>query len=197
MQMKCRNPYLAAILSSITFGLYNIYWVNVTKKEINKLGGKIPSIILYLIPQPFVYPILNFFNIAHGHYLILDVFILIFPMFFWYKYISNYTIYILGNNSKINKFKWFILTWSLPLTISILTPIFLTAVLLSIFNIKYVLIELLDYLKYLMPDTEVSYLNVFTFLITEWLLFSLIFFILFVPQIIIQHYLNKFKKGIN
>lgn len=48
--MKKRNPLAVILLTFITFGLYGIYWLVVTKGEMNQRGAKIPTAILIIIP---------------------------------------------------------------------------------------------------------------------------------------------------
>jgi len=43
------------VLYLVTFGIYSIYWFYKTKEELNKLGGKIPTFILYFIPIANLY----------------------------------------------------------------------------------------------------------------------------------------------
>lgn len=48
--MKNRNPIAVALLPFITFGIYSLYWEVKTKGEMNKLGAKIPTAWLIIIP---------------------------------------------------------------------------------------------------------------------------------------------------
>jgi uncharacterized membrane protein HdeD (DUF308 family) len=48
--MKKRNPYFVAIMSLITLGIYQIYWLVVTKNEMVRRGAKIPTIFLVFAP---------------------------------------------------------------------------------------------------------------------------------------------------
>ena len=48
--MKQRNPIAVFILSFVTFGIYGLYWLVTTKVEMNKLGAKIPTAWLIIIP---------------------------------------------------------------------------------------------------------------------------------------------------
>lgn len=48
--MKNRSPVAVLLLPFITFGIYSIYWVVSTKIEMNKLGAKIPTAWLIVIP---------------------------------------------------------------------------------------------------------------------------------------------------
>ena len=52
------------LLSLFTFGIYQIYWNVVTKRELNKAGGDIPNAFLMILP------IINFY--------------------FWYMYACSY-----------------------------------------------------------------------------------------------------------
>ena len=46
MPPKERNILLIYILGFVTFGLYILYWLYETKKELEELGADIPSFIL-------------------------------------------------------------------------------------------------------------------------------------------------------
>jgi hypothetical protein len=48
--MKNRNPLLVFLFGLITCGLYSWYWAVKTKGEMNKLGEKIPTAWIWLIP---------------------------------------------------------------------------------------------------------------------------------------------------
>lgn len=50
-----RNPWLVLILSFLTLGIYAIYWLVKTKKEINDLGAKIPTCWWLVIPILNIY----------------------------------------------------------------------------------------------------------------------------------------------
>jgi len=54
--MQKRNPLVVAGLSIITLGIYDLYWLAVTKNELNKqnTGDKVPSIWLLLAPIPLL-----------------------------------------------------------------------------------------------------------------------------------------------
>ena len=57
--MKKRNPLAVFFLSIVTFGIYDLYWLAVTKNELNqKTSTKIPSI--WLLAAPFVLIIVLF-----------------------------------------------------------------------------------------------------------------------------------------
>lgn len=48
--MKNRNPLMVFLLSILTCGIYSLYWLVKTKDEMNKLGEKIPTVWIWLIP---------------------------------------------------------------------------------------------------------------------------------------------------
>lgn len=48
--MKKRSPIAVLLLPFVTFGIYSIYWEVSTKIEMNKLGAKIPTAWLIIIP---------------------------------------------------------------------------------------------------------------------------------------------------
>jgi hypothetical protein len=48
--MKKRSPAVVFILGFITFGIYPLYWYVDTRAELNKLGAKIPTAWIILIP---------------------------------------------------------------------------------------------------------------------------------------------------
>jgi hypothetical protein len=45
-----RNILLVYILGFVTLGIYFLYWLYKTEKELNELGANIPSFILALLP---------------------------------------------------------------------------------------------------------------------------------------------------
>ena len=53
--MKRRNPLAVFFLSIITFGIYGIVWYVKTKNEMNRLGAKIPTAWLIIIPLVSIY----------------------------------------------------------------------------------------------------------------------------------------------
>jgi len=53
--IKERNPIMVIILMMCTFGIYGIYWIFVTSKELQELGAELPSIILVFIPIANIY----------------------------------------------------------------------------------------------------------------------------------------------
>ncbi len=48
--MKHRSPIAVLLLPFITFGIYSLYWAVSTKGEMNKLGAKIPTAWLIIVP---------------------------------------------------------------------------------------------------------------------------------------------------
>lgn len=48
--MKNRNPLVVFLFSILTCGLYSWYWIVKTKGEMNKIGEKIPTAWIWLIP---------------------------------------------------------------------------------------------------------------------------------------------------
>ncbi|MFW6046222.1 MAG: DUF4234 domain-containing protein [Candidatus Woesearchaeota archaeon] len=77
--VKNRNILLVYIYSIITFGIYGIYWFVSTKNEMNKLGAKIPTAWLLIVP------IVNFY---------------------WaYKYCEGYSKHVRKDNNAI---LWFV-----------------------------------------------------------------------------------------
>jgi len=48
--MKRRSPFAVFFLPWFTFGIYSIYWLVQTKVNINKLGGRIPTAWLVIVP---------------------------------------------------------------------------------------------------------------------------------------------------
>lgn len=53
--VKHRNILLVYIYSIITLGIYAIYWMILTKDDINSLGAKIPTGWLLIIPIANLY----------------------------------------------------------------------------------------------------------------------------------------------
>lgn len=53
--MTKRSPLMVVILSIITLGIYMLYWVVVTKREMNSQGAQIPTAWLILIPFVNIY----------------------------------------------------------------------------------------------------------------------------------------------
>ena len=77
--IKRRSVLAVYLLSIITFGIYAIYWMVQTKKEMNSLGATIPTAWLIIIP------------IAN--------------IFWMYKYCEAFAIYVKKDNNTI---MWFI-----------------------------------------------------------------------------------------
>lgn len=48
--VKKRNVALVYVLMIVTLGLYGIYWFVSTKNEMNRMGAKIPTAWLLIIP---------------------------------------------------------------------------------------------------------------------------------------------------
>lgn len=48
--MKKRSPVAVLLLPCITFSIYPLYWLVKTKGEMNKLGEKIPTALIWFIP---------------------------------------------------------------------------------------------------------------------------------------------------
>ena len=55
MPPKERSILRVYILGFLTLGIYFIYWMYETEKELNELGSNIPSFILYFIPIVNIY----------------------------------------------------------------------------------------------------------------------------------------------
>ncbi len=53
--VKKRNPILVIIFSIITIGIYGLYWMYSTKKEMVELGAEIPTFWLIIIPLVNIY----------------------------------------------------------------------------------------------------------------------------------------------
>ena len=45
-----RNVALIYVYSFLTFGIYGLYWLVSTKRDINSLGGEIPTTWIVLVP---------------------------------------------------------------------------------------------------------------------------------------------------
>ena len=54
-QIKQRNIFLVYLFSVLSFGLYYVYWMVSTKRDINSLGGEIPTTWINLIPFAGLY----------------------------------------------------------------------------------------------------------------------------------------------
>lgn len=57
--IKKRNHILVLIFSIVTFGIYHIYWLIKTRKEINSCGASIPNAWLLIIPIVNLYFFIN------------------------------------------------------------------------------------------------------------------------------------------
>ena len=79
--VKNRNILLVYLFGIITFGIYFIYWFISTKNEMNTLGSKIPTGILFFVP------------IANLYWL--------------YKYCEGFAVNVKKDNNTI---LWFLLT---------------------------------------------------------------------------------------
>lgn len=53
--VKHRNPILIVIFTIITLGIYGIYWLYSTKKELVELGASVPTFFLIIIPIINIY----------------------------------------------------------------------------------------------------------------------------------------------
>ena len=60
--MKNRNPFVVALLSLVTFGIYTIVWYVKTKGELVKRGGDIPTAWLLLVPFANLYWLYKYFK---------------------------------------------------------------------------------------------------------------------------------------
>jgi hypothetical protein len=78
--IKKRNPVFVIVATILTCGLYSIYWLVVTKDEINSLGAQIPTAWLILVP------------IAN--------------LYFMYKYCEGFSLYVKKDDNAI---LWFLI----------------------------------------------------------------------------------------
>jgi hypothetical protein len=53
--VKKRNIVLVYLWTFLTFGIYGLYWVVKTKKEMNEQGAQIPTAWLIIIPIANIY----------------------------------------------------------------------------------------------------------------------------------------------
>jgi hypothetical protein len=60
MSMTVRSLGTMILLFLVTFGLYQIYWTVVTKRELNTLGARIPTAWLLIIPVVNIYFLYTF-----------------------------------------------------------------------------------------------------------------------------------------
>ncbi len=64
--VKHRNPILIVIFTIITLGIYGIYWLYSTKKELVELGARVPTFWLFIIPIIDIYWIYKYAKgVAH------------------------------------------------------------------------------------------------------------------------------------
>ena len=53
--VKKRNVVLVYLWTFLTFGIYRLYWIVQTKKEMNEQGAQIPTAWLIIIPIANIY----------------------------------------------------------------------------------------------------------------------------------------------
>jgi len=63
MKVTKRNLWHMGLFLLLTLGIYAIYWLVVTKIELNRLGAKIPTAWLIIIPFANIY---FFYKFAEG-----------------------------------------------------------------------------------------------------------------------------------
>jgi Domain of unknown function (DUF4234) len=80
MKITQRSPVAVIVLTIVTFGIYGLYWIVTTKREINGLGASIPTSWLLIVP------------IANLYYL--------------YKFAEGFSTYVKKDNNAI---LWFLL----------------------------------------------------------------------------------------
>jgi hypothetical protein len=80
MKITQRSPVAVIILTIVTFGIYGLYWIVSTKRELNGLGANIPTSWLLIIP------------IAN--------------LYYFYKYSEGFATYVKKDNNAI---LWFLL----------------------------------------------------------------------------------------
>ncbi len=85
-----RSLLQTTLLTFCTFGFYFIYWLVVTKRELNKAGGHVPNAILMAIP--------------------------VFNIYFLYRYAQNYTAIIKKDRSGAEVFLYFLIILAPMLT---------------------------------------------------------------------------------
>lgn len=85
-----RSLLQTTLLTFCTLGFYFIYWLVVTKRELNRTGGHVPSAIYMLVP---------FFNI-----------------YFLYRYAQNYAAIIKKDRSSTEVFLYFLIILAPMLT---------------------------------------------------------------------------------
>ena len=62
--MKKRNPFVVALLSFVTLGIYTIVWYVKTKGELIERGGEIPTAWLMIVPVANIYWLYQYFRAA-------------------------------------------------------------------------------------------------------------------------------------
>ena len=62
--MKKRNPFVVALLSLVTLGIYTIVWYVKTKGELVERGGEIPTAWLMIVPFANIYWLYQYFRAA-------------------------------------------------------------------------------------------------------------------------------------
>ena len=60
--MTNRGPMMVFLLTIVTFGLYALYWMVVTKNEMNARGAQIPTAWLIIIPFVNWYWLFKFYG---------------------------------------------------------------------------------------------------------------------------------------
>lgn len=58
--MTLRHPVSTILLTIVTFGIYELFWLVRTKTEMNSIGAEIPTALLLLIPLANIYWIWRF-----------------------------------------------------------------------------------------------------------------------------------------
>ena len=53
--MRNRSVFLVLVLSIVTVGIYSLYWLVSTKNEMNRLGARIPTAWLLIVPIANIY----------------------------------------------------------------------------------------------------------------------------------------------
>ena len=53
--MKNRSPIAVLILSTITCGIYSLFWFHWTQEELKQRGAEIPSFLLMFVPIANIY----------------------------------------------------------------------------------------------------------------------------------------------
>jgi hypothetical protein len=93
-----RNPILVLILTIITFGIYHLWWLKETRREINLCGADIPSIRLVIIPIIDLYFVRKYTE-GFSHYVAEDR-----DNKFWFLlYILLWPVAVILIQQKLNK----------------------------------------------------------------------------------------------